>query len=82
MTLPRAMTTVEVADQINMVLGARAYTDRTIRAEIDCGALIACRNAKRRSRRSILVTETEFLRWAAKVLSRPDFDALTSRRAS
>lgn len=70
--MPPPMTTGEIAECINAILGAKVYTDKTIRAEIDMGHIRAARNVRRAKRRSITVTEDEFLRWAADVLRADD----------
>jgi hypothetical protein len=62
------MTTGEMAKCINAILGSEVYSDRTIRAEIDAGHLRAVVNTRRVRRRSIRVTEGEFIRWAESVL--------------
>lgn len=67
--LRQSMTTGEAADHINMVLGAKVYDDRTIRAEVDAQRLRAhAVGGGTRYRRRLRVTPEEFLRWAALVL--------------
>lgn len=68
-TLALPMTTGEVAEHINQILGAKVYDDRAIRAEIDAKRLRAHEvGAGRRYRRRLRITPEDFLRWAALVL--------------
>lgn len=70
------LTTGEIAKLVNAAVGSRVYNDRTIRAEIDAGYLRAARNSFRAKRRSILVTEHEFLRWATDTLGAEEYQRL------
>lgn len=76
MTLRPPMSTVEVAEQINAILGARVYSDKMVRAEIDEGRLVAVRNVFRKKRRHIAVTEEAFLVWARGVVTSEQYQRL------
>jgi hypothetical protein len=83
MSLRDAMTTGEVADHINMVLGAKVYDDRAIRAEVDAKRLRAIEiGGGTRYRRRLRVTPDDFLRWATQVLHDEEVIKLRTALAS
>lgn len=73
-----ALTTGEMADLINAILGAAVYDSRTILAEIDAGRIRAFNVGTRQARRP-RVTEGEFLRWAQQVLHADEIARLRAR---
>lgn len=70
-----ALTTGQVAAQLNAAIGSRVFDDRVVRAEVDRGRLRAF-VAPRDQRRRIRVTEAALLEWAAACLSKAELVAL------
>jgi hypothetical protein len=66
---PKTLSTGEVATLINGMLGARVFSDKMVRAEIDEQRLAPVRNVLRRSRRHIRVSFPAFLVWARDIVT-------------
>lgn len=82
--LPRALSTGEVAAQINLALGSRVYAHRHIRAEIDAGRLRAYPLGRGRvgARPRFRVRVDDFLAWAGAVLHQDDMARLRASMPS